>query len=351
MGILTRKTYERIMENVIRRLVNEGFYGEEDEDVDPFKEYEDGYPGEDIDFTHVTASDLAGWCASVGDFYYIYYGLRGYRIGVANSGEIVKEIVGELRECDGIEPTHEMDYIFYNRRDLFMNDYVCVFRVNGVQGGDYYIVYQEDKGGRGLVMGENRQRINEAFKSNQLRSWFNEHGGVMNRFDGDWIDNRVRQDGLGDVGDDDIVYMQEFDDFNAAVNKKHELTRPDSYRRRSDIDMKAFFVVYRAKDGSCLLVGFDRNKVESGITWGGETTKKTADRKMTNGWNFKNRSDRYADDSDTYYYGKKGNYFGLHTNQDYKGKMEDNKNIRDRMTDEEWKQFQRARVEDIKGKE
>lgn len=38
--------------------------------------------------------------------------------------------------------------------------------------------------------------------------------------------------------------------------------------------MKCYFTIYRANDGMCLLVGIDRNNIETGVTWGGEVSKK-----------------------------------------------------------------------------
>lgn len=72
--------------------------------------------------------------------------------------------------------------------------------------------------------------------------------------------------------------------------------------------------------------------------------KKYADRVMNNGWNFKTRSNRYVDDSDTYYYGKKAQDFGLRSNQDFKRKQSDNKSIQSQMSDAEWKEYMNNRI-------
>ena len=42
---------------------------------------------------------------------------------------------------------------------------------------------------------------------------------------------------------------------------------------------------------------------------------------------------------DKYYYSRKGQDFGLRTNQDFKGKMSDNNNTRSRMSDKDWKNY------------
>ena len=305
--------YQQVIENTVKRILKEGIlddfdtYTDEDEkeELEPFEEYEKDYPNGDFDVSDMTPDKLAKWCQNVGDFLYVYKGLRGLSIMCANVDNIVASIVSDLYNCRSIEPTHEVDYLFYSREREFIYDYVCIFKVIGTPDGDYYVVYQEDKSrGRHPSIQENKNHINEAFKSNQLRQWFKEHGGVKNRYNDEkhsnLIDKRVMQDGLGDVSDDAILYTEEFNDYNEALNKKWQLKRSNpNTRQKSDWDMKAYFTVYQANDGICLLVGLDRSKIKTGSTWGGELTKKTADRVMNNGWNFKTRSNRYVDDSDT----------------------------------------------------
>lgn len=345
------------MENTVKRILKEGilddfdtYTDEDEEELEPFEEYEKGYPNGDFDVSDMTPDKLAKWCQNVGDFLYVYEGLRGLSIMCANVDNIVASIVSDLYNCRSIEPTHEVDYLFYSREREFIYDYVCIFKVIGTPDGDYYVVYQEDKSrGRHPSIQENKNHINEAFKSNQLRQWFKEHGGVKNRYNDEehsnLIDKRVMQDGLGDVSDDVILYTEEFNDYNEALNKKWQLKRSNpNTRQRSDWDMKAYFTVYQANDGSCLLVGLDRSKIKTGSTWGGELTKKTADRVMNNGWNFKTRSNRYVDDSDTYYYRGKARDFGLRTNADFKGKQSDNKRIKSQMSDAEWKEYMDNRI-------
>lgn len=138
--------YRLVFENVIRRLINEGFYdNEEYNDIDPFEEYEKGYPNSDFDVSDMTKTDLAKWCDTVGDFLYIYNGLRGWSVMNANSSEIINEIVGDVYNCSHIEPTHEMDYLLYRYEREFQYSYVCVFKIYNTKDGDYYIIYQQDK--------------------------------------------------------------------------------------------------------------------------------------------------------------------------------------------------------------
>ena len=347
----------KLMENSIRRILQEGilddmdtYNGEEAQELEPFEEYEKGYPNSNFDVSDMTPEELAKWCQKIGDFLYVYKGPRGLSIMTANTDRVVTSIVSDLYNCRNIEPTHEVDYLFYSREREFIYDYVCIFKVIGTPDGDYYVVYQEDKS-EGIYpsIQENKKHINEAFKSNQLRQWFKEHGGVKNRYNdeqySDLIDKRVMQDGLGDVSDDMILYTEEFNNYNEALHKKQQLKRSNPYtRQRSDWDMKAYFTVYQANDGTYLLVGLDRSKIKTSPTWGGELTKKTADRVMNNGWNFKTRNNRYVDDSDTYYYGKKAQDFGLRNNQDFKGKQSHNKQIRSQMSDAEWKEYMNNRI-------
>ena len=106
--------------------------------------------------------------------------------------------------------------------------------------------------------------------------------------------------------------------------------------------------MYKANDGYCLIVGVNRNNIETGINWGGEHTKKKSDRIWRDDKDGEAmRAGRYIDDRDRYYYSRKGQDFGLWTNKNYKGKMKDNQQIKSRMSDEEWKEFQKQRVNDM----
>ena len=139
--------YGEVTEKVLRRVLKEAFENddEEEEELSPFEEYEQGYPNDDFDVSDMTPEQLATWCKNVGDFLYVFEGLMGMSIMVANADNIVSDIVNDLYNCQRIEPSHEVDYLFYNREREFINDYVCIFKVIGTKDGDYYIVYQEDK--------------------------------------------------------------------------------------------------------------------------------------------------------------------------------------------------------------
>ena len=114
--------FTKLMENSIRRILKEGIlndidtYNDEEQELDPFEEYEKDYPNGDFDVSNMTPEKLAKWCQNVGDFLYVYKGLRGLSIMCANTNSIVASIVSDLYNCRGIEPTHEVDYLFYSRK-------------------------------------------------------------------------------------------------------------------------------------------------------------------------------------------------------------------------------------------
>ncbi len=349
-GIFNEDFYQDILENLVRTLLKENNNYEDDEELDPFEEYQQDYPNGDFDVSDMTPQQLAKWCQNVGDFLYVYNGLRGWAIMAANTDSIVYDIISDLYNCERIEPTHEVDYLFSSREREFENDYVCIFKVIGTKDGDYYVVYQEDKWGKGNIdLDESRQIINESFKSNELRGWFKLHGGVKKNYSKEGYPNmNVRQDALGDITDKDITYLEEFASQDEAYNRMRSLTRSNN-GIRSQYDMRSYFTIYRANDGMCLLVGIDRNNIDTGVTWGGEVSKKGADRYWRDehspfpSW----KNNRYTDDSGTYYYSRKGQDFGLRTNTNFKGKMSDNNNIRNRMSDKEWKDYQNMRIKDM----
>ena len=179
---------------------------------------------------------------------------------------------------------------------------------------------------RNIVKETIKNILSEAFQSNKLRDYFKNHGGVKREYTKDEVgnidDKRVRQDGLGDVNDDDIVYFKAYNDTNDALHAAWELNHPKEKRNRVN---DTYFTVYKANDNTAVVVGLDRSKVDIGITWGGEATKKTADRIMSNGWSHKTRNNRYVDDSDVYYTNRTSpvNDFGYHTSDDYKNKLSD----------------------------
>ena len=196
------------------------------------------------------------------------------------------------------------------------------------------------------------KKLNESFKSNELRSWANAHGGIKKtQADIGYPNTNVRQDALSDVRDEDITYFEEFPNWNDAVAKRRELmSERTPYGRRTKYDMKSYYTIYTANDGTCVLVGINRNNIETGLTWGGEVSKKAAERfRRDEHLPYPSyRINRYPDETDNYYYySKKGQDFGLRTNLNFQGRMKDNRNIRNRMSDEEWKKYQGERLKDM----
>lgn len=328
---------KKIIENITRKFLKETYgYDEEQYELSPFEEYERDYPGSSFDASHMTPDELAEWCSNVGDFLYIFEGFGGLKVMNANTRNIVKDIVGDLYECERIEPTHEVDYLIERREDYFIGSYVCVFKLIGTKDGDYYVIYMENKYN---TLNEGKKMINESFNSNELRGWFKLHGGVKKTFaEEGYPDTTTPQDALSDVSDDDIRYLEEFSSFNDAVRKRNRLMQSDSNRMRSKYDMECYFTIYRANDGMCLLVGIDRKNIDLGITWGGEVSKRSADRF----WN-----KEHNPKTDGYQYSRKGKDFGIYTNKQFKGKAEDNARIRSHMSDKEWKEYQNKRVNDM----
>lgn len=181
-----------------------------------------------------------------------------------------------------------------------------------------------------------REYLNEAFKSNRLRNWFKQHGGVKKHHE--YSNDNVRQDALGDVNDEDIVFMQEYDNFHDMASKRKELSKDNN---------DVYFTVYQSNDGFFLLVGLDKNNVPTSEIWGGEKSKKLADRMM--------RDDKeprimnhYVDDKDTYYYSKRGQEFGIRKNQDFKRKLKDNERTRRMMTPKQWRNYQNDSLNNIR---
>lgn len=176
------------------------------------------------------------------------------------------------------------------------------------------------------VLNENIRPINEAFKSNYLRNWFKQHGGVR---------KDTMQDGLGDLNDDEISFTQEVDNERDAYNIAWKLrNEKDQYGRRTPAEIKNYYTIYKANDGACLIVGIDRTKVKTSSTWGGERTKKSAERF------WRGDPTRF----DNYHYSRKGQDFGLYTNKDFKNKMKDNEHLKSKMTDDQWNDYQDMRV-------
>lgn len=149
--------------------------------------------------------------------------------------------------------------------------------------------------------------LTESIPSERLSDFFSQHGGVNRQYP---------QDGLGDVTDDQIVSMYTYDTIHDAENSAWKMRRNPKYR-------EFFPCVYTANDGTAALVFFDRDKVDTGLNWGSENFKKTSDRM----WRDEHDPNAKNQKNDVYYYGG-GDYvpandFGLRTNKDYKGKLDD----------------------------
>ena len=105
--------FTKLMENSIRRILKEGILNdidthndEEEQELEPFEEYEKDYPNSDFDASDMTPEELAKWCQNIGDFLYVYEGPRGLSIRTANTDSIVASIVSDLYNCRSIEPIH-----------------------------------------------------------------------------------------------------------------------------------------------------------------------------------------------------------------------------------------------------
>ena len=146
---LNKTDFKNITENVIKRLVNEGYLNDEYDDEDElygFEEYEKGYPNSDFNPNMITKKTLIDFCKNYGDFLYIINGFRGWGVSAANSDEIKYEIISDLYKCSNVEPTHDKDYLLYNHNDWFDGVYVAVMKVIGVPNQeDYYIIYTQDR--------------------------------------------------------------------------------------------------------------------------------------------------------------------------------------------------------------
>lgn len=124
-------------------------WDDEEEETDPVEEYEKDYPNSDFNPSAITQSDLAKWCQNVGDFLFICkFPIGGLRVSAANSDGIQAEIVNDVYNCSGIEPTHEVDYMLNPRKIDFEGSYVSVIKLKNApseNGGDYYIIYETPK--------------------------------------------------------------------------------------------------------------------------------------------------------------------------------------------------------------
>lgn len=159
--------------------------------------------------------------------------------------------------------------------------------------------------------------LTESIPSERLSDFFSQHGGVNRQYP---------QDGLGDVTDDQIVSMHTYDTIHDAENSAWKMRRNPKYR-------EFFPCVYTANDGTSVVTLFDRNKVKTGHNWGGEHFKKLSDRI----WRDEHDPNAKNQKNNVYYYGG-GDYvpandFGLRTNKDYKGSLNDLEGAKERFKD------------------
>lgn len=242
-GAQTNFSYEKIVENTVKRLIKEGLY-DDDEEIDPFEEYTKDYPNGDFDASDMTTERLAKWCQNVGDFLYIFKGLRGWTISAANTKKIVYEIIDDLHKCRGIEPTHEMDWLFsYNREREFVNDYVCVFKVKGTPDGDYYIVYQQPKNGGSYDFDESYKRktkiLTENYKNRRQVSR-NEIIDILNASD-DFNSNNGKFVSVTYVKPVSVYKMKKkwrSQDVKDALDLHKEKSGEDWYKKLSDFNQE-----------------------------------------------------------------------------------------------------------------
>ncbi len=142
---ITNKDIKILSENIIKRLIKEDLISYEDdqeEEVDYFLEYENGYPNEDFIPENITSNDLIKFCRSFGDFYYIYQGLKGWTLMTATTSNQVNSIVNDLTNCS-LTITHKFDYLIENKLN-FEYDYIAVFNIK-TSDENYYIVYEQPK--------------------------------------------------------------------------------------------------------------------------------------------------------------------------------------------------------------
>ncbi len=159
--------------------------------------------------------------------------------------------------------------------------------------------------------------LTESIPSERLSDFFSQHGGVNRQYP---------QDGLGDVTDDQIVSMYTYDTIHDAENSAWKMRRNPKYR-------EFFPCVYTANDGTSVVTLFDRNKVKTGHNWGGEHFNKLSDRI----WRDDHDPNAKNQKNDVYYYGGgkhvPTNDFGLRTNANYKGLLNDLEGAKERFKD------------------
>lgn len=142
MITLNENDYKNIIENCVRRLINEDIYNDSEE-ASPFEEYAKDYDGDNFNPDGIDGNELADWCLD-NDFLYIYNPFGKWRISCANTSEIQEDIADDIRNCAYVERTHEMDWLIENKKNLFgYKAHVAVFKLHNTKDGDYYVIYEE----------------------------------------------------------------------------------------------------------------------------------------------------------------------------------------------------------------
>lgn len=181
--------------------------------------------------------------------------------------------------------------------------------------------------------------ISEAIPSKMMSDYFSNHGGVDAET---WS-----ADGLGDVTDDQIAFMREFNSHREAMDFIYSIKNDPKFR-------PYFTKLYKARDGKAIVVFFDRKKVKTGIHWGGESFKKKSDRI----WRDDHDINAARQKNDIYYYGGgqrrvPANDFGLYRNGDYKAQLDDINKAREKYMErpngeEEYNKWRNDSLKDMK---
>lgn len=139
---ITKRDIRYLTECIRKRLVREGlgFLGESE--LDGYEEYLNGYQNSPFDPQSVGNDELIEYCRTIGDFLYIFNGLRGWAISAANTSKIVNEIVNDIRNAS-VTLTHKFDSMIQGKVD-FDTEYVGVYEIK-TSTEKYYIIYQIDK--------------------------------------------------------------------------------------------------------------------------------------------------------------------------------------------------------------
>ena len=154
--------YNRLIEDACHSILNEygddedygyeDFDEEEEEEIDPFEEYQQDYPNGDFNPSEMDVDDLAHWCNTHSFGYVIpniFSGQLQFRW--ADEKRLNCEMAYRIYNSKGIQPTHDVDlYIERPLQNEFDEDYVAVYSVDGFIGDEgepvrCYIVYQRPK--------------------------------------------------------------------------------------------------------------------------------------------------------------------------------------------------------------